>query len=253
MISSVAITDASTGTSPFGSHPHNAVWDVLRPLTHCLENPDSEAYRVFGFQGPRGWIVSPTFLRWTPTLQYGRTRNQDFRQWQWEKGKMMGSSSNRMHGFCLSIHVDMWWKTRKTYRRRATVWKSGEEPPVRNNSANTAISGSTPLELTEINLLCGLPTLRSSIMQAWINTGSRVVASSPEHEKDHQSAELIRIMAVSQHPSWRQQNDHFWHEFPHIFQTTSRTPCPDLQLLHFSQLLNYLIIELGKPKLKLHR
>lgn len=84
--------------------------------------------------------------------------------------KMMGSSSNRMHGF---FSLSMWTcdeKTRKTYRRRATVWKSGEEPPVRNNLANTAISDSTPLELTEINLLCELPTLRSSVMQAWINT-----------------------------------------------------------------------------------
>lgn len=76
-------------------------------------------------------------------------------------------------GCMASVSLSMWTcdeKTRKTYRRRATVWKSGEEPPVRNNLANTAISGSTPLELTEINLLCELPTLRASVMQAWINT-----------------------------------------------------------------------------------
>lgn len=83
-------------------------------------------------------------------------------------------------GCTASISLSMWTheeKTRKTHREKATVWKSGEEPPVRNNSVNTAISGSKPLEPTEINLLCELSTLRSLVMQAWTNTCSRVVAS----------------------------------------------------------------------------
>lgn len=232
-----------TMLSEMSCAPWYTAWKILnqKPTWSLVfKNPEAELYLL------NSYVEPPLSNMAVPETRLLGSDNEKRTKW-WEPPpiRCMASAS-----------LSMWTrneKTRKTYRRRATVWKSGDKSPVRNNSANTAISGSKPLALTEINLLRELPTLRSSVKQAWTNTGSRVVASSPEHEKDHHSAESTPIIAVSQHPSWRQQNGHFWHEFPHIFQTTSRTPCPDLQLLHFSQLLNYLIIELGKPKLKLHR